>query len=178
MAKNFIAFNACITLILAGCSTQEILKTKQCWFNAEEETFMCSIVSTGKIFYVGEMKYINNIYYKDGIGTEYFSTGAIYKGGWKMGNRSGQGTHTVTDQTICSSNWLNDRQNGIVSCLYSGEYAGHMREGLTDGAGTWVGRTVYTFPNSKKVEEFWENGKLVQQRDILKSSSKIEDEAE
>lgn len=159
-------------MILTGCAGSGIEETKQCSFNAEEEEFTCSFFSTGKVFYVGGMKYIDNTYFKDGIGTEYFNNGAIYEGGWKMGNRSGQGTYTVSDKTACSSDWLDDKQNGIVTCIYTGQTEGHKREGLTNGTGAWMGRTIYTFPDGKKMEEFWENGKLILQRDLITSSTK------
>ena len=166
MTKTSILFKIFIIIVLASCAASEIREIKQCAFNAEEETFTCSFLSTGKVFYVGGMKYIDNTYYKDGFGTEYFKNGAIYKGGWKMGNKSGKGTYTVSDKTACSSDWINDKQNGIVTCIYSGDTEGHKREGLTNGSGAWTGRTLYTFPGGRKIEESWENGNLISQRDI------------
>jgi len=167
MTKTLISLKIFFTIILAGCARLEPSEYKQCAFIAEEEKFICSFLSTGKVFYIGGMKYIDNIYYKDGFGVEYFSDGAIYKGGWKMGKKSGQGIYTVPDQTSCSSDWIDDRQTGTVTCIYSGETDGHIREGLTNGLGEWIGITFYTFPDGKKVEEFWENGGLIYQREII-----------
>ena len=170
MITRFHPITAIIILTLSNCSVPGLpLSTttwKQCLFVANSQQFICSIKRTGKVFYAGNMKYVNNNYHKDGVGTEYFNNGDIYIGEWKMGERHGQGSYKVPDKTTCSSKWLNDKQSGIVSCLYSGEHAGHIREGLTDGAGNWVKQTIYTFPDGKKVEEYWENGKLIQQIDI------------
>jgi hypothetical protein len=167
MIKRFLPLKLLIILTLSNCSTLDLRFSdlKACGFKPELEIFTCYMSRTGEIFYEGQMKYIDNIYYKDGDGVEYFNSGDLYLGEWKMGERHGQGSYVLPDKTICSSAWVNDRQIGIVSCIYKGEYAGHTREGLTDGAGLWLEKTIYTFPNGKKVEEYWDNGKLIQQKD-------------
>ena len=167
MIKRFLPLKLLIILTLSNCSTLDLgfSDLKACGFKPELEIFTCYMSQTREIFYEGQMKYINNTYYKDGTGVEYFNNGDLYLGEWNMGERHGQGSYVLPDKTVCSSAWINDRQIGIVSCIYKGEYAGHTREGLTDGAGLWLEKTIYTFPNGKKVEEYWDNGKLIQQKD-------------
>jgi len=168
MIKRFLPLQLLIILTLSNCSTLDLRFSdlKECGFKPELEIFSCYMSQTGEIFYEGQMKYIDNTYYKDGTGVEYFNDGDLYIGEWKMGERHGQGSYVLLDKTICSSAWINDRQIGIVSCVYKGEHAGHTREGLTDGAGLWLEKTIYTFSNGKKVEEYWDNGKLIQQKDV------------
>ena len=166
MMQRFYLPKLLIALILYNCSApgQSLSSFKQCWFNPEAEIYSCSVIDTGYIFYAGQMQYIDNIYYKDGMGIEYFNNGDIYQGSWKMGERHGIGSYIVLDKTACLSNWLNDRQSGIVKCTYTGDHDGHIRQGLTDGAGNWAQETTYIFPDGKIVEEYWENGKLTQQK--------------
>lgn len=168
MIKRLLPLNLIIFLILSNCSTPNLSfsELKECGFKPELEIFTCFISRTREIFYEGQMKYIENTYYKDGIGTEYFNNGDIYIGQWKMGERHGQGSYILLDKTVCSSEWIDDKQSGKVSCIYKGEHLGHKREGLTDGAGLWLEKTIYTFPNGKIVDESWNNGKLIQQTDV------------
>jgi hypothetical protein len=155
-----------VFFIFSGCATIAPSEIKQCGFLAEQQIFFCSHLSNGKIFYRGQMQYIDNTYYKNGFGEEYFKDGSIYRGGWKMGQRSGEGVYIVKDQTKCLSKWVDDRQVGKVICIYTGDYEGHIRQGLTNGTGGWLNRTLYIFPDGQTVEESWQGGKIIEQKII------------
>ena len=116
MIKRLLPLNLIIFLILSNCSTPSLSfsELKECGFKPELEIFTCFISRTREIFYEGQMKYIENTYYKDGIGTEYFNNGDIYIGQWKMGERHGQGSYILLDKTVCSSEWIDDKQSGVA----------------------------------------------------------------
>ena len=150
-----------LVLSLSSCATDTLMKDNQCMLNWETEEFTCHKKSTGRIFYTGEMIFVNEVSYKHGIGKEFYENGSVYEGAFEYGVRNGMGKYIFPSIASCTSLWKEDKQYGDVTCEYFEEEKGHFRKGATDGAGNWDGETVYTFPNGKKIFELWENGILV-----------------
>jgi len=149
-----------IIISLGSCAT-DLMKDNQCILDWETEKFTCHKKSTGRVFYTGEMIFVNEISYKHGIGKEFYEDGSLYEGSFEYGVRNGKGKYIFPSVASCSSMWKEDRQFGEVTCEYFEKEIGHLRTGQTDGAGNWVGETVYTFPSGEKIVEFWDNGTLI-----------------
>ena len=59
---------------------------------------------------------------KQGLGTQFYADGSVYKGNFKSDLRSGQGTQIYRDGSIYRGNWLEDEFHG------SGSFYGSLGE--------------------------------------------------
>jgi len=150
-----------LLLSLISCAGNSPMKDNQCILDWNVEKFTCHKKSTGRIFYTGEMIFVNEISYKHGIGKEFYENGSIYEGSFEYGVRSGMGTYIFPSIAACVSLWKEDKQFGEVTCEYFERGKGHYRTGTTDGAGNWNGEAIYTFPDGKNLYEIWSNGELI-----------------
>ena len=146
--------------VFNGCSSIPSNKDNQCLLDWRTEQFTCHKKSSGRVFYNGEMIFVNEVSYKHGIGKEFYKDGSIYEGSFEYGVRNGMGEYTFPTIASCSSLWREDRQFGEVTCKYFEREEGHLRKGNTDGSGNWIGETVYIFPDGSEITEQWENGIL------------------
>lgn len=153
-----------LLLAFSACS-KDLMKDNECILNWETELFTCNKRSTGRVFYSGEMIFVNEVSYKHGVGKEFYEDGSIYEGSFQYGVRNGMGKYIFPGTAVCSSLWEDDKQSSEVSCEYFEREAGHFRKGNTDGSGNWVGQTVYSFPDGREILELWDNGILISESD-------------
>ena len=161
-SKNIIIFlYILLTSISCATSIKKDMADNHCQLDWGTEVFTCNKKSTDRIFYIGEMIFVNNISFKHGLGTEFYEDGSRYIGDFAYGQRDGMGEYILPGNATCNSKWKDDRQAGEVICVYHDRGNGHKRQGITDGSGNWVGETQYTFPSGISIIEYWENGLVV-----------------
>jgi len=91
----------------------------------------------------------------NGEGTQTWSNGDKYIGGWKNGKQHGQGTLTWSKGSKYIGGWKEGERNGQGTMTHSdgGKYVGEYKDGKQNGQGT------ETYPSGSKYVGEWKDGK-------------------
>jgi len=177
-----------LLLAIVGCSSNPTNNTARSYYSCDpisikgtyaKNTYICKEYPEGRIYFRGEMQQFEyrGRKYRHGRGTEYFENGDMWSGYYEMGERSGYGTY-ISETSNCKNFFINGLKssNHETECIYKdAEFEGHSRKGMTDKEGKWVGRTIYTYPSGKIIEQYISNGEAVSTK-VIKTEAQAKKE--